>query len=376
MNPRPRYRVDEYDSFERLPAAHVTLLAEAPSFDQSLVWYRAFARHLLGDSDRLSILAVADAAGAAAAVMPVRRANASRGLVPVRSASALANYYTALFGPILAADTDQTAASQAMAEGLAALSPPWNLLDLNPLAREHPFFELCARTLRARGCLVQPYFRFGNWYLRVRGRSFGEYLDEMPGRMRSTLIRKSKKLSSRGDVEIQIVQDPTRTEDALSAYGRIYARSWKQDEPHKAFIREVVQRFAEQGWLRLGIIRVGGVPAAAQIWFVYRGTASIFKLAYDPDFAELSVGSVLTMKLMEHALEVDRVTVVDYLCGDDAYKRDWMSDRRERWGLRASPWLSFVGVTELIMAVGSRLKWKSARPIADAGGAASDRAVA
>ncbi len=44
---------------------------------------------------------------------------------------------------------------------------------------------------------------------------------------------------------------------------------------------------------------------------------------------------MLTAKMMEHVIDVDRVDVVDFLSGDDGYKKDWMSHRRERWGLVA-----------------------------------------
>jgi hypothetical protein len=36
---------------------------------------------------------------------------------------------------------------------------------------------------------------------------------------------------------------------------------------------------------------------------------------------------------MEHVIDVDRVEQIDFLTGNDAYKREWMSDRRERWRL-------------------------------------------
>jgi hypothetical protein len=39
--------------------------------------------------------------------------------------------------------------------------------------------------------------------------------------------------------------------------------------------------------------------------------------------------------MLEHVLDVDKVREVDYLTGDDAYKANWMSDRRERWGIMA-----------------------------------------
>ena len=37
----------------------------------------------------------------------------------------------------------------------------------------------------------------------------------------------------------------------------------------------------------------------------------------------------------DNVADVDRVSEVDYLTGDDPYKKDWMSDRRERWGIVA-----------------------------------------
>jgi CelD/BcsL family acetyltransferase involved in cellulose biosynthesis len=39
--------------------------------------------------------------------------------------------------------------------------------------------------------------------------------------------------------------------------------------------------------------------------------------------------------MMQQAIDVDRVREVDYLTGDDAYKRDWMSHSRERHGIVA-----------------------------------------
>lgn len=38
---------------------------------------------------------------------------------------------------------------------------------------------------------------------------------------------------------------------------------------------------------------------------------------------------------MEHVIDIDRVAEIDYLIGDDLYKRDWVSCRRERRGLIA-----------------------------------------
>jgi CelD/BcsL family acetyltransferase involved in cellulose biosynthesis len=96
-----------------------------------------------------------------------------------------------------------------------------------------------------------------------------------------------------------------------------------------------VRTAAAQGWLRLGVLALDGQAIAAQLWLVHDGKASIYKLAYVEGFERYSAGSVLTHALMQHVIDVDQVQEVDYLTGDDGYKQDWMSHRRERRGIVA-----------------------------------------
>jgi CelD/BcsL family acetyltransferase involved in cellulose biosynthesis len=92
---------------------------------------------------------------------------------------------------------------------------------------------------------------------------------------------------------------------------------------------------ALQGWLRLGLLYLDDTPVAAQCWIVRDRTASIFSLAFDDRHAAASPGTVLTAYLMRHVIDTDRVFRVDFLIGDDAYKRDWMSHRQQVWDLLA-----------------------------------------
>ena len=106
----------------------------------------------------------------------------------------------------------------------------------------------------------------------------------------------------------------------------------------------------------MGIARIDGAAAAAQLWIVHGGVAAIYKLAYDERFGALSIGSLLTAHMMQHVIDIDGVQEVDYLMGDDAYKRDWMSQRRERWGLVAFNPYSVDGLTGLLRHELGRLR--------------------
>jgi CelD/BcsL family acetyltransferase involved in cellulose biosynthesis len=339
-----------FDSFrERMPRVWQEFIEHhATTFDQTLTWFGEFERYLLEPGQQLRIVALADPeSGAPVAVLPLRSERIAL-LGPIRATglAALSNYYTGFFAPLCAPERESEIAG-ALVQAMAQTA----VVDLNPVASDSSLLARAEAEWSGRGYGVERYFRFGNWYLQVNGRSCAEYLQSLPGQLKSTLQRKGKKLRSRADVSIRIVTEAAEVPAAMDAYEAVYRSSWKQAEPHADFIRSIAQEFAARGWLRLGLVEIASRPAAAQIWFVYRNTASIFKLAYDEEFASLSVGSALTAALMQHTVDIDKVEVVDYLCGDDGYKRDWMSARRERIGVRAvrrASWPGLLGIASTL----------------------------
>jgi CelD/BcsL family acetyltransferase involved in cellulose biosynthesis len=64
------------------------------------------------------------------------------------------------------------------------------------------------------------------------------------------------------------------------------------------------------------------------LWLVENGEATIHKLAYAEYAKAMSPGTILGMAMFRHAIDVDRVQRIDYGNGDEAYKADWMAERR------------------------------------------------
>lgn len=122
-------------------------------------------------------------------------------------------------------------------------------------------------------------------------------------------------------------------------------------------VDSIVTRFSVPGWTRLAVLYIQGRPVAAQLWFVHHRNASIFRLAYDEAWKRFSPGSILTRFLMEYALDKDRVEVIDFLTGNEAYKQEWMSDRRIRYALccvkHAKPPGKFTSLVAALRRFGS-----------------------
>jgi hypothetical protein len=244
-----------------------------------------------------------------------------------RQLQGASNYYSPLFDYPSGNAADWPLFMQQLCQQL----PPWDVLQLQPLSLEkcQALQQACQQARLPTAAQVC----FGNWYLPLEDTDFSRYLAQRPSQLKNTLARKGKRFHQQHGARLQVLCNAEAFAHGLAAYQQVYQASWKVPEPFPAFMPGLMQLAAQHGALRLGVAWLGDKPIAAQCWIVANGTASIFKLAYDEAYQALSAGSLLTAHLLQYVMEVDGVTAVDYLSGDDAYKQQWMSHRRERWGL-------------------------------------------
>lgn len=330
---------------EDLPPAYQTLFAKAEeqSFDLGWPWLRNFSSTVEDDSGTATIYA-SEVDGHPHAALPVRLSpNEAR---PSRI-KALSNYYTSLYAPVLAPGgsvKDLVPLIVAMADR----HPSATVMEFAPLDPESPSTNALRNALTEAGWITLSHFCFGNWYLPVTG-SWQDYLAGLNGQTRNTLRRMGRKFAAAGG-SLEVVVEPSDLGSAIDAFQEVYAKSWKLPEPHPRFIPGLIRMLADSGRLRLGIAWLDQKPIAAQLWIVQQGKASIYKLAYNEEFARYSPGTLLTAQLMERVIDQDKVGEVDFLSGDDAYKQSWMTHRRERWGLVAYNTRSAGGLIGLARA--------------------------
>jgi hypothetical protein len=198
-------------------------------------------------------------------------------------------------------------------------------IDLAPVEDPDPL----RRGLADAGWTVAVTAKTGNWRIATAGIDFDTYWAARPAQLRNTARRKAKTAG------LDLIVHDRFDVGAWADYEAVYRASWKPEEGSFPFLRALAEQESAAGTLRLGLAYKDGRPVAAQLWTIEHGEATIHKLAYAEEAKALSPGTVLGMAMFRRALDQDRVSAIDYGTGDDAYKQDWMAERRTLWRIEA-----------------------------------------
>ncbi|MBT8143300.1 MAG: GNAT family N-acetyltransferase [Gammaproteobacteria bacterium] len=320
-------QVDIYEQVGDLPQSATDAFSyrNGVPFFYSHEWFDCLACHGIDDVTRPRVYVAHDDSGVQCGLYC---ATTDKGKL-----ISLTNYYTMEYAPLMAGEN----ADAGLAAIVARLGEErWDTVDLRTMRVEGPVYERLAALIDEQGFHVFPYQQHENWYLEVDGRSFDDYYNGLSSRLRNTIKRKGNKLRREHEVELAIYpRDAISLAESLAVYEAVYQSSWKQAEPFPDFMPALFRLCDQLGNARVGIARIDGEPAAAQIWINDRERTLIYKLAYDEKYTSMSIGSVLSRELFEYAIDHDQVSEIDYGVGSEKYKRDWMSAMRRLDALMA-----------------------------------------
>ena len=311
-----------YTDWDQLPDSANALFDQGTrdSIFYSRPWFENLATAL--NDDQAMLLACVVTEDRLMALLPLIKS-------PGRSWYALKHRYTPHYN-LLLADDNQHQVLTCLAQGLSELPVDGFLFE--PVANDDSKLQDLKQAMETAGFTCDYNFRHYNWIYRVQEQSYKDYLAARPARLRNTISRKKRKLERDHGYKIRLFTGD-EVPGGMQDYYAVYSASWKANEQYVDFVDDMVARFSKQGWTRLAVLYINEQPAASQLWFVHHGKASIFRLSYDENWKQYSVGSILTSYLMEYVIDTDKVEEIDFLTGNDAYKQDWMSERRERFAL-------------------------------------------
>jgi ribosomal protein S18 acetylase RimI-like enzyme len=265
----------------------------------------------------------------------------------IRRLGSLTNFYTMEYGPsIVEENIDRAAAIRRLIEYISKEQPRWHIVNLKFLKDTSSEAQRVLESLSKAGFRNNVFFQYENWYVDLADTSFAQYFSARNSQLRNTVTRKQKKLEKAHKYDIRILRSGSDDlQSGIDDFVAVYNSSWKQPEPFPEFIPALVRECAKLGILRLGVLLVDGKPAAAQLWINTARTALIYKLAYDEQYRDFGVGSILSKELFRIAIDEDRVSEIDYGVGSEPYKKDWMTSVRTIEGVEAFNQRTFIGVS-------------------------------
>ena len=326
----------EIHDLESAPQALRQLFDAQARPETSWAWFKTLAQTTLAKGESAQIAIVIDSDGTIMSGIPLARigGGVTRGLTAP---------YSTLFHPPLGDREQAFQLGQLLARHIDGV------LRLDCIDAADASMASFLRGLARGGSTLAVYDHFANWYEEIA--DFDVYWAARGSRLRSTIKRKTAAATRDGALRFEQCDIGREWKVGTYVYDAIYAKSWKEPEPHAGYIGALLKNLGANGMARLALASIAGELAAAQIWLVCPPRATIFKLAHDPKFDKYSTGSLLTHWLLGELCAKDGVSEVDFGRGDDPYKKDWLQCRRLRQGAIVANPRTVRGLVSIILEI-------------------------
>ncbi|MBI5117768.1 GNAT family N-acetyltransferase [Candidatus Poribacteria bacterium] len=153
---------------------------------------------------------------------------------------------------------------------------------------------------------------------------WNEYLNSLNGKQRHEIRRKLRRLHEKTDVSLLVLENPEEIAEYLDAFLKMFRESRSDkaafmDPRMESFFRSMIRAMSEEGVLRLFVLRLFDLIAAAAVCFDYQKTMYLYNSGYDPRYASLSAGLLCKILSIKHSIEIGRKKY-DFLKGAEPYK--------------------------------------------------------
>jgi CelD/BcsL family acetyltransferase involved in cellulose biosynthesis len=325
------HRIFEREDFDQLAAAWDRLARKSGSPIEQYIWAKACAE-ALGDRYNPYVLVVGPPDRPVAIAPLARRRRRPLAPLELLGVHELREPMDFLYA--------NASAAVSLVRALAKLRAPLSLKRF-PV---HSFgLGAVGNAYRKRGLVLSrdaggcPYIRLDEHHT--------EPEQGLSARRRSDLRRARRRAEKLGTLSCEVLSPaPTELEPLLDEAFRVEAASWKgragtalvHDSTRQTFFRRYAAAASSKGILRLGLLRIGGRPAAMQIAVETGGRFWLLKVGYDEGFARCSPGSLLLLETIRHAA-ARGLRSYEFLGNAESWTQPWTRDVRRCVHLEAYP---------------------------------------
>jgi Acetyltransferase (GNAT) domain len=359
----PKIGVEVHRSFDDLPQALLDFLDAAGrrDFFRGVAWFRTLVRMTGPGEDRIRLYAALHA-GRIVAALIARERQAAGKLRAHMLLSPSQGENAAIYGPLLDGELGPVGLD-AIARTIARERPRFDVLRFDGLDRASAEFALLNGAFRRAGMAVQRFFNFHTWVETVAGLTAAQYLAARPAQMREAVGRHLRPAVADADTRFELVRGGAGLSAALIDYALVDLQSGTALETYPDFTLELVRIAAAAGVLRLGLLYVEDEPAAAQIWLVSGGKATLWRPRYAERFARRAVDVALMAAMLRDLLDVERVAEIEFARDVADHGGGWLTGRRERVGLLVFNPRTLRGSLAAVRHIGGHVAKAAARRI-------------
>lgn len=308
------------------------LAAENPThtafqtFEWFDTWWTAF-----GASHQLFLLTLQDA-GTVHGIFPLMRMRGALGLRHLEFTGTPNADYQDFILP-----AHRTEAIRLLCEYLYSVRDRWDMLVLRNLPDESPTGREISDGFRRLGLGIMDMEREPCPVLLIRGRE-----TEVENLLNRYSIRRAvRNLGRQGPLRYQRLESPEQIDGNLPDFYEQHRHRWAVKEDESSFARQqyrdwyraLAHAAARAGWLHFSRLDCGAKAAAFHFGFGYGDRLAWYKPSYNPQFGELSPGTVLIRHLIDDA-QKQNLGEFDFSAGFEPFKDRFSNLQRSNCNLR------------------------------------------
>jgi len=158
--------------------------------------------------------------------------------------------------------------------------------------------------------------------------AFDEYLATLSSNMRYH-IRRRRRDAVRCGAVVRRIEHDDELPALMELFFDLHAARWRDNGgggfgnlAKQAFLRRFCRDAFDRGWLRAFSLTVGAEAIGVLIAFHFQNRCSFYQMGWRDDRGVASPGVVLLAASIEAAIQ-ERITVYDFLQGEERYKSRW-----------------------------------------------------
>jgi CelD/BcsL family acetyltransferase involved in cellulose biosynthesis len=157
-----------------------------------------------------------------------------------------------------------------------------------------------------------------------------EFLHTLSKKRRGNLRRAMESLRKNFRCEFAKYSNSADLRNALQTLFELHRQRWQSSYVGKKFTKsetrnfytDITESFSQNNWLDFSFLKLDGKPVSACWCLIYDRVFYYETIAFDPNYAEYSVGTLHLMQLIENAIK-NGGRKFDFLQGAETYKAHW-----------------------------------------------------